>query len=188
MAPQRMRRPRTRRPAHRRLEPGVTLVEVLIVSVITAIVLGAVTMGLTETGSRVWSQTDGQLTTLSGTQVALDRLSQDLRIARQPVTCRADGSLSFTKLVRDPTTQQLVAGPFVTYACVGCSSTAPGTLTKVEDSASPQVVADGLTSFTGICLSGGLVKVTLTSQVSTRRGPFAHTLESQVWVRNPGVS
>ena len=173
----------------RRSEQGVTLVEVLIVSAITAIVVGSVTMGLTEAGTRVWTQTDGQLTTLNGAQTALDRLSQDLRIARQPVTCSADGSLSFTRLVRDLKTQQLIAGPVVTYSCVKCSNAAPGTLTKVEGvGASPQVVADGLTSFTGACLSGGLVKVTLTSQANTWKGPFAHTLQSQVWVRNPGVT
>ena len=170
----------------RRLEQGVTLVEVLVVSAVVAIVVGSVTMGLTEAGTRVWTQTDGQLTTLNGAQAALDRLSQDLRIARQPVTCSTGGSLSFTRLVRDATTQQLVAGPVVTYSCVGCSSAAPGTLTKVEGvGASPQVVADGLTSFTSACLSGGLVKVTLTNQANTWRGSFTRTLESQVWVRNP---
>ena len=187
-------------PLGRRLERGLTLAEILVVSAVVATSVGGLTMVLVDAGGRVWTRTDGQLTTLSHAQSALDRLTQDLYTARQPVTCSAGGSLSFTKLVRNAATQQLIAGPVVTYSCVGCSSTAPGTLTKVEGTGAPQVMASGLTGFTSTCLSEGLVRITLTSRVNTGQGAFTptcdpsawtnpcYTLESQVWVRNPGGS
>ena len=170
-------------------EQGITLVEMLIVSLILGVVVGGLGMVLAETGDRVWARTDGQLTTLSEAQLALDRFTKDLRMARQPVTCNADGSLTFTQLISDPVTHQLVAGPVMTYQCQGCTTTSSGTLTRIAGAgAAPQVMASGLTSFTGTCLSTDLVKVALTSLVNTRQGPLTHTLESEVWVRNPEPS
>ena len=169
----------------RRCERGVTLFEMLVVSVILVTLVGGTVMVLAETQNRVWSRTNGQLITLSDAQIALDRVTEDLRMARQPVTC-ANGTVSFTQLLSDPVTHQLVAGPVVTYQCTGCSNATPGTLTKTAANAAPQVMASGLTNFTGTCLSTQLVKVALTSQVNTSRGVLTHTLESNVWIRNPG--
>jgi hypothetical protein len=141
------------------------------------IVIGGMALVLADTGRNVWARTDAQLATLTDAQRALDRLNEDLGRACQstlnPASCAATDQLVF-KL-----SPSCATGSAITYMLTGSN------LTRQVGAAAPVTVASGLTKFDVQNCSGGLVKVALTAQANTVRGPFSQTLESQIWVRNP---
>ena len=142
------------------------------------VILGGALLTLVMTTRLTLELTNGQLASLTSAQIAADRLTTDLRQARQ-------ANLACPKVVTATCTfppcvqfNPVAGGPMVTYERNGS-----GTL--VRTAAAPQIVAQGLTSFTPLVCSAGLVRVALATQVQTRAGPTTQMIESQVWVKNP---
>ena len=147
---------------------GFTLTEVMVASLLS-LLLGWVMLVLSFAGNQMRVRMDAQLTTLTEAQRALNRVSEDLRQARQSgLACGPGSTLAFTSVI----------GPAVTYQLNG------NTLVKREGGGGPQVIASGVTAFTPTCAAGGqAVQVSLTARANQWYAPL--TLSSQVWVRNP---
>ena len=152
---------------------GFTMVELLIVSGIAFSLWGGLALITTDAGNRVWSRASTQMTTMSAAQLALSRLTEDLRAASlaAPVTCQA-GDITFRRS-RD--------GAAMRYRL----DAATGLLTRTEGGVS-RVVAGNLSALTFPSCANGLVQVALTTRVApANRTPATYTLESQVRIRNP---
>jgi len=152
---------------------GFTMVELLIVSGIAFSLWGGLALMTTDAGNRVWSRADTQMTTMSSAQIALNRLTEDLRAASlaAPVTCQP-GDISFTR------SSDAAAMRYQLNA-------AAGTLTRTEAGTS-RVVAGNLSALTFPTCSNGLVQVALTARVApANRIPATYTLNSSVMIRNP---
>ena len=158
----RFRRPLCRFPRKRgRSAAGFTYVEVLVAATITTLVAG-ISMVLTESGRRMWLVTDAKLTSLESGQTALNRLTDDLRKARQTnlacvttatVSCPLPPCLEF-----DPASGQ----PRVGYT----RNQVANTLTRTQGGAT-QVIAGNVLAFTPTCLPNGLVRLDVTANTQT---------------------
>ena len=137
-----------------------------------AVLVNGVALLLTDTGQQMVARHDSQMTALTSAQMALDRLSQDLRQARQ-----ANIGCSATQLSFDP----VGGGQRITYD----RDAATGTHTRTQGAAS-QTSATGISSLTFNCQTPGLIKVQLTASVTTPRGGTGtQVLTSQLQVPNP---
>ena len=155
---------------------GMSLVEVLAVSLIVALV-GGVTLVLIQTGRRVWGSTEMKVTSLTQAQIALNRLTEDLRQACRATLSCAAGQVVFK---RAPTCD--AADPQITYAY----NQAERTLTRQIDANPAATVASAVETFAPVCLPDGTVRVTLTAQTTMMDIPTVpQWLESKVLVRNP---
>ena len=152
-----------------------TFVEAMVVAVIFSLVTAAVYM-MSNTGNRVWVHMDDSMANITSAQIALDRLTEDLRQASSGagLTCAAD-RLQFT-----------VGTNQITYTRVGSN------LRKQVGTGVPTTVAGGLAMtgsappFNPTCDPvNHVVKVQLTAQASSLRPALQKTVESQVWVQNP---
>jgi len=151
---------------------GLTFVEVLLVTLIVGMVGGILLMVATS-GQSAWLMTDAQLLTLTETQRALDRVSEDLRQACQStVSCPAGaGQLVFKQ-------SPACADPAITYSLSGTN------LTRQVGTAVPVTIATGVTGFAVPACAGGLVNLSLTAQATTPNGrTLTQTISSQVWVQ-----
>lgn len=152
---------------------GFTLVEVLVVTVVLTL-LGGMALVFAGSGQKVWLLTDSRVTAMTQAQIALNRLTEDLRRGRQStLQCTINGALSVTQL----------DGTAITYHCEGCDDTNSGTLVK-EVNATPQVVAGDISAVSFTCAPNGIVNLFVTTRARTLRGA-TQTLTSQVWVKNP---
>ena len=161
---------------------GWTLAEVLVVSAIASLV-GAVLLVLATTSRQMWMITDAKLVTMTDSQRALDRLSEELRATSQNCLAFAPDQVSFAKSDGaggcDETTR-------VTY----WRNPATTQLIRTLANGTQQVITSGLTEFFPTGLSGGLVRVNLTVQVAMQANMIggAHATQavtSQMWVQNP---
>ncbi len=156
---------------------GMTLLEVVIVALIMTLASGAVLV-LAQAGYQTWANVDSRLENLTNAQLALNRLTTDLRTACQSTltTCSV-GQLTF-KI--SPACQAV--DPTVTYALSG------NRLTRQGGAASPATIASGVTAFVPSCiLSNAVVSLSLTTRTSNIRVPpdaQTQTLISQVRVEN----
>jgi hypothetical protein len=164
-------RPRHRATPERKAPGGFTLVEMLVVGLVTVSVLGGMVLALADSGKRMWTMTDTRVATLTAAQIALDRLTEDLRVAHQAnLGCGSD-QLAFnpvggglrTTYSRDPVTRLL---------------------TRAQGGGNPQIIAADIEAFSPTC-QAGLVKLQLTARVNSPQGPSTQTLNSQVWIQNP---
>ena len=160
---------------------GFTMVELLIVSGIAFSLWGGLALMTTDAGNRVWSRADTQMTTMSSAQLALNRLTEDLRAASlaAPVTC-LPGDISFSQDPDGPGGAPPV--PF-RYQL----NQATRTLTRTRAGVS-QVMAGNLSALTfpPPGCTNGLVQVALTARVApANRTPATYTLNSSVRIRNP---
>lgn len=157
---------------------GLTALELLVVGCVAIVILLGMSAVIAQSGQQVWAHIDGRSATMTITQRAMNRLSEELRRARQPtVSCPQANRLSF---IRSDT------GANVQYWCEGCDETGSGMLIRSEGGV-PQVVVSGLASLTLSCPppSDGMMRVRLTAKTGTAPGKSASVLESRVWVRNP---
>ena len=169
---------------------GLTIVELMCVMVVFAMMTGMI-FAVTDSGSKVWARTEGQIATFGHVQRAMDRVSEDLRrasIAGKPLPedpalhkpalqtcCVEPGQLDFTMLKDDNSKVR------VTYAFDGGT----GRLTRTQEGVSA-VVASNLTRFTPTSQSGGRVRLQVTAQVTMPNGVASiQNLDSQVLVQNP---
>ena len=145
-----------------------TYVEMLVVAVVFSLVIGAMFV-LSQTGNQMWVHTDDSLANVTSAQIAMDRITEDLRQASSSagLTCASD-NLQFT-----------VGANRITYSRSGTE------LHKQVGAAPAMTVAGSVTSFTPTCQSNNVVRLQLTAQVSSLRPTLQKTLESQVWVQNP---
>ncbi len=156
---------------------GMTLLEVVIVALIMTLASGAVLV-LAQAGYQMWANVDSRLENLTNAQLALNRLTADLRTACQSTltTCSA-GQLTFKIF---PACQAV--DPTVTYALSG------NRLTRQVEAAGPVMIASGVTAFVPSCiLSNTVVSLSLTTQTNNIRVPpnaQTQTLISQVRVEN----
>ena len=152
---------------------GFTMVELLIVTGVAFSLWGGLALITTDAGNRVWSRADTQMATMSSAQLALGRLTEDLRAASlaAPVTCQP-GDIRFTRSSD---------GTAMRYQL----NAATGALTRTEAGVS-RVVASNLSALTFPTCTNGLVQVTLTTRVApVNRTPATYTLNSSVRIRNP---
>ena len=158
---------------------GFTFVEVLIVAALFTL-FGIVALIMGQAGGQAWMTTDSRLETMTTVQIALNRLSEDLRKASQATlsaaACSEATGLSFKPLNPDGS-----LGPAILYVLDG------GALTRTQTGGAPQVVAGGVTQFRPTCQADGIVKLQLTTQASrgAGHGGVFRALESSVWVQNP---
>jgi len=146
---------------------GLTFTEVLFAGFIFVLIAG-VSLALVQSGDQVWRRIEARLATLTQAQIALDRVSEGLRSARQDGLTCSPTTLTFT-----PT-----SGPEpVTYQLNGTD--------LVRDVGGiPQVIAAGVQAFTPTCAPGGpVVQLRLMVQANVWQDPM--TLNAQVWVQNP---
>jgi hypothetical protein len=163
---------------------GFTIVELLIVGGVVFILLGGMTLVLSESGRRLWIQSDAEIVTLSDAQRALMRINEDLRNARQAnLSCTTAATATCTTppcLEFDPAG----GGGRLTY-----QRTAGGLLTRSVGGAT-QTVGSGLSGFLPTCQANGLVKLLVAAQVTGTDGGVPYivsnrVLLSQVHVQNP---
>lgn len=149
---------------------GLTLVEVLVVTLIFGVV-GGILLTVAASGQSAWWMTDAQLLTLTETQRALDRVSEDLRQACQTTVSCPAGQLVFKQ-------SPACADPAITYSLSGTN------LTRQVGTAVPVTIATGVTGFAVPSCAGGLVNLSLTAQARTPNGrTLTQTISSQVWVQ-----
>ena len=132
---------------------GFTLVEALIVTVVLLLVSG-MALAIAQTGPRVWSQTSERLASITDAQRALDRLTEDLRLAQTAsLNCApaAPDELTFTQT-------RLVGG---VYTNVAVAYNHQGTQLLKDGN----VVATEIAAFQPTCLSDGEVVLQLTVRV-----------------------
>jgi hypothetical protein len=148
------------------------MVELLVVGIVVLALLSGMALVLAESGKLVWVRADGQITTITDAQRALDRVSEDLRRGKQANLTCVNNQLAF----------DLADGSGrVTYA-----RTQAGTLTRAVGVATASAVAGGLVNFSVPSCAGGLVKLEVTAQMNLPGGgTSAQTLASQVWVQSP---
>ena len=110
---------------------GFTLVEILIVTVLFT-VFGVAAFVMSQAGGQVWMTTDSQLETMTTGQIALNRLSEDLRKASQATlsaaACSEATGLSFQQWNPDGS-----LAPAILYARDGDK------LTRTQAGGPPQV-------------------------------------------------
>lgn len=153
-----------------------TLVELLFVSVVLAIavVLGVV---LTQSGVFVWERTDLQLTAMADAQRAMDRVTEDLRVASRGsvTTCSQAAGLTFRIVNPDGTLT-----PSITYTRAGTQ------LLRTPFAAASQVVAEHITLFAPVCQAGGVVWLRVSAQPPTTKASLGaiQALSSKVWMKN----
>jgi len=149
---------------------GLTLTEVLLVCLVFALI-GGVSFAMVQSSDQTWRRTEARLATLTQAQMALDRLSEGLRQAKQAGLTCGPSTLTFTPVGGPPTP------PSVTYQL-------NGTNLVREVAGVPQIVASGVQAFAPTCAPGGaVVQLRLTAQVNLWQAPM--TVSSQVWVQNP---
>ena len=148
---------------------GMTLVEVLMTVLIMAGISG-VFYSVSTAGDRLWGRAGAQLTAMSNTQQALNRLGDDLRLAQLSTLSCPAGTIRFRQ----------GTATTVTYQLNGTN------LERRTDNGQPaRVVASGLSVFTiNTCNTTGLVTVTLTATRDTHYESAAQTLRSSFWVRS----
>ena len=158
---------------------GFTLVEIMIVVAIFSL-FGIAVLVMGQAGGQAWMTTDAQLEAMTTAQIALNRLSEDLRKASQATllaaACSEATGLSFQQLNPDGS-----LAPAILYVRNGDE------LTRTQAGEPPQVVAGGVTQFRPTCQADGIVKLQLTTQASrgAGHGGVFRALESSVWVQNP---
>ena len=162
---------RPARDGSHRAAGGFTFVELLIVGLIVVVVVGGMCLALTTSGVRVWALSDSKVTAVGEAQRALDRIAQDLHQAKQANLTCAGGQLSF-----DPVDNS----GRVTYSLNGTART----LVRQQGTTS-QIMGAQLSNFQIPTCAGGLVRLLLTTQVTTAYGSVPKTFMSQVWVQSP---
>ena len=159
---------------------GFTTVELLIVSGIAFSLWGGLALMTTDAGNRVWSRTDLQTATMSAAQIALNRLTEDLRAASlaAPVAC-LPGDITFS---RDPDGP---GGPLPPVPMRYQLDAATGILTRTEGLAS-RIAGGNISALAFPSCANGLVQVQLTTRVApVNRTPATYRLDSYVRIRNP---
>jgi len=153
---------------------GMTLTEVLMVAMIMPLVVGVFAV-LADQSQQTWLRTDTRLTSLTASQRALDRVSEELRRSTQvSVTCVDAGTLRFTTF----------DGATLEY-----SRNDQGQLIRRQIQQGPDALsatAGNLTSFAPTCENSGLVTIRVGVRVDGHKGFSTQTLESRVFVMTTG--
>jgi type II secretory pathway pseudopilin PulG len=170
-----------------RKRSGFTIVELMIVGGVVFILLNGMTLMLSETGRQIWQRTDVQMVTIQDAQLAMDRLTRDLRRASQtglqcPTAaagdCTTPPCLEFNM---DPDGPGGAAAQAIVYQRTGGNA-----LTRMVDGVGPELIAGNLQGFQPRCVTAtGVVELHVTAQVMTAHGPSQQTLHSTVRIQNP---
>lgn len=183
-----------------RLVGGFTLVEVLVVALIMTLVGGAALV-LAQSGRQVSDLTNARLTAMTDAELALSRLTEDLRMAstssmggERGIECLEEvhalpplpgipARLRFKRVMPDGTLSGMIL-----YWLADNQLMASGPV------GGERVVASGVTAFdyssvcNGAANASGMARVRLTAEANSLQGPMTQTVDSQVWIRNPSSS
>jgi hypothetical protein len=152
---------------------GFTAVELLITGGIAFGLVGGMMLMTTDAGSRVFTRTDAQATTMSAAQRVLNRLREDLHAASLAAgaTC-LPGDLRMTRASD---------GAVIRYQLDAATETIRRTV-----GAATSVISGNVSAMTFPACANGVVRVALTTRVVPGRWQTAtHTVESQMRIQNP---